>query len=323
MIGRYESEQRQRERREAAARQGTACRPPGQRTTSRPTTLTDTMTALLNVVLCRATLPDLEEWRCCRCIPLPKDPSPNTLHTIPPHQPAALWTQAPGEGPEQAADTLGGVQRAARPPGRRGFRPNHHCAEQVLTLREIVDRRKQYRLDTWIWFVDFAKAYNSVPQTTIMPNCGISGCVEHSSTYWLNSPGRPRSESKWGLGQGCPLSPILFNVYVADLLTPIEKIGVPIPTTGMRIPGLIYADDLVLLTDTEDQLRDLRNSSSQLELHLGHEGEPTKNVESYGAGEVGLDSVSVDDSGAPSAPCSSTCQCRMERVTEGGHCSLR
>ena len=76
MNGRYESEQRQRERREAAARQGTACRPPGQRTTSRPTTLTDTMTALLNVVLCRATLPDLEEWRCCRCIPLPKTPAP-------------------------------------------------------------------------------------------------------------------------------------------------------------------------------------------------------------------------------------------------------
>ena len=43
----------------------------------------------------------------------PKDPNPNTLHTIPPHQPAALWTQAPGEGPEQAPDTLAGVQRAA------------------------------------------------------------------------------------------------------------------------------------------------------------------------------------------------------------------
>ena len=121
MNGRYESEQRQRERREAAAREGTASRPPGQRTTSRPTTLTDTMTALLNVVLCRATLPDLEEWRCSRCIPLPKISSPNTLHTIPPHQPAALRPEDPAEGSEQAADTLAGAYSGRVGPWQAGF----------------------------------------------------------------------------------------------------------------------------------------------------------------------------------------------------------
>ena len=195
MIGRYESEQRQRERREAAAREGAASRPPGQRTTSRPTTLTDTMTALLNVVFCRATLPDLEEWRCSRCIPLPKIPTPTHCTQYRPislmHCGLKILLKALSKRLTHSVERSGRVG-----PWQAGFRPNHHCAEQVLAIREIVDRRKQHGLDTWVCFVDFAKAYDSVPQTTIMPNCGISGYVEHSSSYWRSSTGRPRCECK-------------------------------------------------------------------------------------------------------------------------------
>ena len=63
---------------------------------------------------------------------------------------------------------------------------------------------------------------------------------------------------------------------VADLLTPIEKIGAPVPTTGLRIPGLIYADDLVLLTDTEDRLRDLLNYLAEWSYTWGMKVNPQK-----------------------------------------------
>ena len=52
--------------------------------------------------------------------------------------------------------------------------------------------------------------------------------------------------------------------------------GRPVPTTGMKIPGLIYADDLVLLTETGDRLRDLLNSLANWSSNLGYEPEPTK-----------------------------------------------
>ena len=40
--------------------------------------------------------------------PAANDPNPNTLHTIPPHQPDALRPEDPAEGSEQAPDTLAG-----------------------------------------------------------------------------------------------------------------------------------------------------------------------------------------------------------------------
>ena len=55
-----------------------------------------------------------------------------------------------------------------------------------------------------------------------------------------------------GLKQGCPLSPVLFGLYLADLGTLLKHSKEGVLIHGQTISGLLFADDLVLIARTRD-----------------------------------------------------------------------
>ena len=56
-----------------------------------------------------------------------------------------------------------------------------------------------------------------------------------------------------GVAQGCSLSPILFSVFINDLLKEVEKLGYTLGKVG----GMLFADDFVGLSDSKEQLQKL------------------------------------------------------------------
>ena len=72
-----------------------------------------------------------------------------------------------------------------------------------------------------------------------------------------------------GLRQGCPLSSILFLIYVSELGQRLEaiKMGIESPS-GEKIPGFIFADDIILQAVSGADLEDLINLDELL-LPLG------------------------------------------------------
>ncbi|OMJ17876.1 hypothetical protein AYI69_g7262 [Smittium culicis] len=61
------------------------------------------------------------------------------------------------------------------------------------------------------------------------------------------------SEYLCGVRQGCPASPILFDFFINDIFKGIS--GVEVPGLPNHIPGLLFADDAVVLADSAENLQ--------------------------------------------------------------------
>ena len=52
---------------------------------------------------------------------------------------------------------------------------------------------------------------------------------------------------------------MLFNIFLNDLATEINSLGLGIKIGNLKLSILMYADDIVLLSDTADNLQKLLN----------------------------------------------------------------
>lgn len=59
-----------------------------------------------------------------------------------------------------------------------------------------------------------------------------------------------------GIRLGCIMSPLLFNIYVADLEKCMEKRGIGVKEKD-RIQSIAYADDIVLVAKNREALMDM------------------------------------------------------------------
>ena len=68
-----------------------------------------------------------------------------------------------------------------------------------------------------------------------------------------------------GVRQGCPLSPILFNIYVNEIFNLVnENNDSNIFLGDTKVNALMYADDLILLSETKEGLQNLANKVNDL-----------------------------------------------------------
>jgi hypothetical protein len=145
------------------------------------------------------------------------------------------------------------------------FMPGRHILEGVVVLHETIHELHRKKIDGVLFKIDFEKAYDKVKweflqQTLRMKGFSHKWCdlvkkfVEGGSVgIRVNDDIGHYFQTRKGLRQGDPLSPILFNI-VADMLAiliarakEVGKIGglVPLLVEG-GVSILRYADDTIL-----------------------------------------------------------------------------
>ena len=149
-----------------------------------------------------------------------------------------------------------------------GFKQGMGTREGIFSLRIITEKLLEKHKKIYICFIDYKKAFDRVYHAMlleILKKFEIDGkdLKLIMNLYWQQTASIKTEEGqsnsfgiKRGVRQGCVLSPSLFNVYTESIFKEFEELP-GIKMFGEFINNLRYADDTVLLAESEEQLQAL------------------------------------------------------------------
>ena len=164
---------------------------------------------------------------------------------------------------------------------QNGCRAARSCIDHIFTLITILRNRKTQNKDTYLAFIDFSKAFDSVDRTLLLfklSKIGIVGRMysaisalyrDPKSRVVLNDHPTDWFSCPIGVKQGDTLSPTLFTIFIDDL----KHTGVGIVIEDLDnesedknkekeqtlVNSLFYVDDIVCLAESEEDLQLLLN----------------------------------------------------------------
>ncbi|KAK3517140.1 hypothetical protein QTP86_003932 [Hemibagrus guttatus] len=142
-----------------------------------------------------------------------------------------------------------------------GFRPSRGTLDQLYTLHRVLESSWEFAQPVHMCFVDLEKAFDRVPRGIlweVLWEYGVRGPLLRAVRSLYN---RSRSLVRIascksdlfpvhvGLRQGCPLSPVLFIVFM-DRISRRSQGLEGVRFGDHRISLLIFADDVVLLASS-------------------------------------------------------------------------
>lgn len=151
---------------------------------------------------------------------------------------------------------------------QKAFRKCDGCAENTVLLDLALSYHWARHKKMFVAVLDMAKAFDSVTFAALIRTLKTKGIpapmIDYISKLY-NKSSRVLQHGDWesgkiyptcGVKQGDPLSPLLFNFLIDEMLkTLAPEIGVDIE--GLKLNNMAFADDLVLLASTENGLQTL------------------------------------------------------------------
>ena len=161
-------------------------------------------------------------------------------------------------------------------PEQTGFCKKSRTSDHMMVLKTLIDKyTKKEKKKLFTCFVDFRKAFDSVLHPALLlklKQLNINGsffsnikelyndinlCVKYDNKLSTNFL------SQRGVRQGDVLSPNMFKIFINDLMSYFNSDCKPVLLNDMMLYCLMYADDLVLLSETEEGLQNSLDNLSK------------------------------------------------------------
>lgn len=177
---------------------------------------------------------------------------------------------------------------------QKGFMPVNGCHEHIFISQSILNTTRRQKKPLYMAYYDLKNAFGSLPHALIhavlrqqqLPQQaqeviadlydGASFCISTKEGYTGTIANRR------GVKQGCPLSPILFNLALEPLLQKLSRCGdgfklqTPNETSAVEVTHTAYADDLKTVSSTPKGIRTLHQWVERFLHWTGLEANPSK-----------------------------------------------
>ena len=151
---------------------------------------------------------------------------------------------------------------------QKGFIKNcNGCIQHAVTIQELINHAARNKLNIYIASIDLTNAFGEIPHKLIFNNLKhlgfkedlieiLSECYKDSSNFLQTINFKSdKIPLRKGIKQGCPLSPLLFNIAIDPLIRIINS-----RFHGEGIENICiqaYADDIVLIANNESALNEM------------------------------------------------------------------
>ena len=140
---------------------------------------------------------------------------------------------------------------------------------KMPTSAGLSKKRGEFQKNIYFCFIDYAKAFDCVDHNKLWKILKEMGISDHLTCLLRNLYAGQEAIVKTGHGktdwfqigkgvyQGCILSPYLFNLCAECIVrnAELEEAQAGIKIAGRNINNLRYADDTILMAESEEELK--------------------------------------------------------------------
>ena len=126
--------------------------------------------------------------------------------------------------------------------------------DQFANICWIIEKAREFQKNVYFCFIDYVKAFDYVNHNTLWKILQEMRIPDH-----LTHLQRKLFKTGKGVRQGCILSLCLFNLYAGYIMQNIEldEAQAGIKIVRRNINNLRYADDTILMAESEEELNSL------------------------------------------------------------------
>ena len=166
-------------------------------------------------------------------------------------------------------------------------RKSRGMKDQLLIDKMIMKHAKRKQRNLRMTWIDYKKAYNSVPHSWILRSMGLVGVATNitsfmekavkmwNTTLTINGETIGEVKIKRGIFQGDSLSPLLFIISLIPLTITLRAMNKGYKLDDIKVNHLLYMDDLKIYACSDKEMESLVNTirifSEDISMEFGFE----------------------------------------------------